>query len=96
MKIIPETFVSNFCIKICGSSITPFLGFSLPTAIQFMFGHANVGNEAVHSQSTLDVIVPVVLSISTSTAVLPADTIVIISIQPGGSATCRSFVSFTC
>ena len=33
--------------------------------------------------------VPVVLSISPSTAVLPADTIVTISVQPGGSATGR-------
>ena len=62
---------------------------SLPAAIQFSFAPITrtTGNEATHSQSMLDIVVPIVLSISPSTAVLPADTIVIISIQ-SGSAKC--------
>ena len=67
----------------------------LPAAIQFSFAPITrtTGNEATHSQSMLDIVVPVVLSISPSTAVLPADIIVTISVQPGGSATCRSTVA---
>ena len=36
------------------------------------------------------------LSINTSTTVLPTNTTVVILVQPNGSATCRSTVSLTC
>lgn len=67
---------------------------SLPAAIQFSFAQITppTENEASHPQSMLDIVVPVVLSISPSTAVLPADTIVTISVQPGGSAICTGTV----
>ena len=63
---------------------------SLPAAIQFSFAQITPAteNEASHPQSMVDIIVPVVLNISPSTAVPLADTIVTISVQPGGSATC--------
>lgn len=62
---------------------------SLPAAIQFSFAQITLATEnEAHSQSMMDIVVPVVLNISPSTAVLPADTIVTISVQPGGSATC--------
>lgn len=68
---------------------------SLPAAIQFSFAPitlATTENEATHSQSMMDIVVPVVFNISPSTAVLSADTIVTISVQPGGSATCTCTV----
>lgn len=71
-----------------------YIYISLAAVIQFSFRHISpaIGNEATHSQSMLDIMVPVVLSISPSTAVLPADTIVTISVLPGGSATCMCTV----
>ena len=67
---------------------------SLPAAIQFSFAPITLAteNEATHSQSMMDIVVPVVFNISPSTAVLSADTIVTISVQPGGSATCTCTV----
>ena len=67
---------------------------SLPAAIQFSFAQITPAteNEATHPQSMLDIVVPVVLSISPSTALLLADTIVTISVQPGGSAICTGTV----
>ena len=88
---INDSAVQSYLVHV---SIKSFLSFFLAyTAIQFSFGHPTIGSEG---QSTLGVIVPVVLSINTSTAVLPADTTVVILVQPNGSATCRSTVSLTC
>ena len=62
----------------------------LPTAFQISFGPVSrIGDEATDGSSTVDIIVPVMISINPPTALLSADTIVTITVT-GGSATGRS------
>ena len=67
----------------------------MPTDFQFSFGQpSRNGNEATDGapSSTLDIQVPIDITIVPSTALLSADTIVEVSVS-GGSATCMS-ISF--
>ena len=58
-------------------------------AIQFRFGQVSrTGDEATDGSTTLDVAVPVMTTIVPSTALLSADTIVIVLVT-GGNATGR-------
>ena len=64
--------------------------FFLPTAFQFSFGPVSrIGNEATDGSSTLDIAVPVMISINPPSDLLSAETIVTVTVT-GGSATGRS------
>ena len=65
----------------------------MPTDFQFSFGQpSRNGNEATDGSSTLDIAVPIDITVIPPTALLSADTIVEVSVS-GGSATCMS-ISF--
>ena len=62
----------------------------LPAAFQISFGPVSrIGNEATDGSSTLDIQVPVMISINPPTTLLSAETIVTTTVT-GGSATGRS------
>ena len=69
-----------------------FLAF-LPAAFQFSFGLIpRSGDESTDGPTTLDVAVPVMVSIiNSSTNLLTADTVITVSVS-GGNATSRSNV----
>ena len=64
--------------------------FFLSAAFQFSFGPVSgTGNEATDGSSTLDIAVPVMISVNPPDGLLSAETIVTVTVT-GGSATCRS------
>ena len=72
----------------------------LPTAFTFSFGSVSrTGDEATDGSTTLDIQVPVEITINPPTALLTADTIVMVSVT-GGTATGRltncSNIAITC
>ena len=79
--------------SISASCIIFFSAAFVSAAFQFSFGQpSRNGNEATDGSSTMDIQVPIEITVNPSDAFLSAGTIVMVSVS-GGSATCMS-ISF--